>query len=207
MAKQPLYNTAGEEVGEVELAAALFEAEPNPAVVHQAALAHLAAARAGSASAKTRSEVRGGGRKPWRQKGTGRARHGTRRSPIWVGGGQIFPPKPRSYRPRLPRKMQRLAFASALSAAAAEGRIRFVDGIALDGVSTRALQAILQNLELGDRVLVVAAAVDERLSKSAGNLPGVALTTADALCTYDVLAHNAILMTRDALARLEETRT
>ena len=193
-------------MGEIELAAGLFEVEPNPAVVHHAVVAHLAGARAGTASAKTRGEVRGGGRKPWRQKGTGRARHGTRRSPIWVGGGQIFPPKPRSHRMRLPRKMQRLAFASALSEAAASGRIKFVDQIALESISTRAFQAILGNLELGDGTLLVTAAVEERVQKSARNLPGLTLTTADALSTYDVLAHETILMTRDALARLEETR-
>jgi len=207
MAKHPLYNTAGETVGEVEPAAALFEAEPNPGVVHQVTVAGLASARAGTASARTRGEVRGGGRKPWRQKGTGRARQGTRRSPLWAGGGQIFPPKPRSHGGRVPRKMRRLAFASALSAAIAEGRIRFVEEIALDAISTRAVAAMLRSLELEGRVLVVAAAPDERLSRSAANLPGVAITTADALSTYDVLARDAILITREALARLEETRT
>jgi len=206
MAKQPLYNTAGQTVGEVELAAALFEVEANPAVVHQAIKAHLAGARAGTAKAKTRGEIRGGGRKPWRQKGTGRARHGSRRSPVWVGGGQVFPPSPRSYAMRLPRKMRRLAFASALTAAAAEGRIRFVEALALEAVSTRALAAILGNLEMKGKVLVVAGQVDENLEKSARNLAGVTLITADALSTYDLVAYDALLMTRDAVARLEETR-
>jgi large subunit ribosomal protein L4 len=206
MAKQPLYNAAGQAVGEVDLPAALFEVEPNHSVVHQAVLAHLAGARSGTAKAKTRGEIRGGGHKPWRQKGTGRARHGSRRSPIWVHGGQIFPPRPRSYEMGMPRKMRRLAFVSGLSAAAAEGRIRFVDRIALEATSTRALQAILHNLELSGEVLLVAAAIDEHLGKSAGNLAELTLTTADALSTYDLVAYDSILMTRDALARLEETR-
>jgi large subunit ribosomal protein L4 len=204
--KAPLLDPAGKAAKQVSLDEAVFAAEVKPHLVHETVRAELNAQRAGTRGAKSRGLVSGGRSKPWRQKGTGRARHGSRRSPIWAGGGQVFPPRPRSYRMALPRKMKHLAFASALSAATAEGRVRFVDRIALEEVSTRALEAILHNLGLSGKLLLVAKAVDEHLGKSAANLAGLTLTTADALSTYDLVAYDAILITRDALARLEEAR-
>jgi len=204
-----MYNSAGQQVGEVELQAALFDAEANQGVVHRAVVAHLAGRRAGTASTKSRSEVRGGGRKPWRQKGTGRARHGSRRSPIWKGGAVAMGPKPRDYTQRLPKKVRRKALATALSDRVRNGRVTLVDRLQPEKPDTRGLRRTLESLRVdtGGRVLVVDAEPSRELELSARNLPGVEVIEADALNTYAVAASDWLVLTHSAVRRLEETRT
>jgi len=205
----PMYNSAGQQVGEIELSAALFDTEGNQGIVHQAVVAHLAGQRAGTASTKGRSEVRGGGRKPWRQKGTGRARHGSRRSPIWKGGAVAMGPKPRDYTQRLPRKARRKALAVVLSERVRAGLVTLVDSLQLERPSTREFDRMLANLQVdagAGRVLVVDAEPSRELELSARNLPGVELIRADALNTYMVAASERLVLTHAAVQRLQETR-
>ncbi|MEW5898807.1 MAG: 50S ribosomal protein L4 [Bacillota bacterium] len=198
-----LYNMNGEQVGEVELNKDVF-GPINRFVLHDAVVKHLAGRRRGTHDTKTRAEVRGGGRKPWRQKGTGRARHGSIRSPIWRGGGIVFGPHPRDYSYPLPKKVRRLALKSALSAKAAEGKILVLDELKLAAPRTKEMLAILDNLGITGPVLLVTAARDENTFKSARNLPGVKTVAVEGLNTYDILASDTLLLTRDALARVEE---
>jgi large subunit ribosomal protein L4 len=186
---------AGLELGEVELDTTVFGIEPNQAVLHQVVTAQLAAARSGTQSTKTRAEVRGGGAKPFRQKGTGRSRQGSTRSPQWVGGGVALGPKPRSYAQRTPKKMIRLALYSALSDRAASGRVVVIDAWSLEGPSTKAGIRALTELGLSGRVLVVIGEDDGYAERSFGNLPEVQTILAGELNAYDVLVNDWVVFT------------
>ena len=196
-------NMAGNQVGEVELNAAIFGIEPNMHVVHEVVKNHLANCRQGTQSALTRAEVSGGGRKPWRQKGTGHARQGSTRAPQWTHGGIVFAPKPRSYRTSLNKKTRRLALKSALSAKAAAGSVLVVDGLKLDEVKTKTMQGFLNALEAGKPV-VITADVDNNVVLSARNIPGVVTTTAKVLSVYDIVNAKQLVIDKAALAIIEE---
>ncbi len=189
----------GSTSGTVELPAELFEADVNVPVMHQVVVAGLAARRAGTHDTKTRGEVRGGGKKPWRQKGTGRARHGSIRSPIWVGGGVAHGPRPRDYGMRVNKKMKRLALRSALTDRARDDRIRIVDALSFDEPSTKEALEVLSSLKVEGLVLLVLAERDEVVEKSFRNLPQVKLVSPGSLGTYDVLYADWVLFTREAL--------
>ena len=191
--------SAGAAAGTVQLDDAIFGIEPNPAVLHQVVTAQLAAARAGTQSTKTRSEVRGGGKKPWRQKGTGRARQGSSRSPQWTGGGVALGPKPRSYRQKTPKKMVQLALRSALSDRAREGRVAVVESWAFDEPKTRLAREALGELGWEGKVLVVVGPHEEAVIKSFRNLPDVQLLLANELNAYDVLCNDWVVFTRATL--------
>jgi large subunit ribosomal protein L4 len=199
MASQTMKNPAGADAGSVELADEIFGVEPNGSVMHQVVTAQLAARRAGTQSTKTRGDVRGGGAKPWRQKGTGRARQGSIRSPQWRGGGVALGPKPRSYAQRTPKKMVRLALASALSDRAAEGRVLVVDDWAWSTPKTKDAIAALSALGVEGRVLVVLTRDDEVAWKSFRNLQEVHIITTGELNAYDVLASDWVIFTQASL--------
>jgi large subunit ribosomal protein L4 len=199
MATIDVHDVNGEVVEQRELPAELFDAAVNTAVMHQVVVAGLAAQRAGTHSTKTRAEVRGGGRKPWRQKGTGRARHGSIRSPIWSGGGVAHGPKPRSYAQKVNKKVKRAALRSALTDAAQGGRLALVQGLAFDGPRTRDATAVLGALGLEGKVLVVIAGPEETVEKSFRNLPHVKVDYPGNLSTYDLLSADRVLLTTDAL--------
>lgn len=199
-----LYNLEGERIGEVELNPSVFDQEVNHHLLHEAAVMYLANQRVGTASTKTRSEVRGGGRKPWRQKGTGRARHGTIRSPIWRGGGVTFGPKPRDYSYSMPTKARRQALRSALSARANEGRIKVLDQLDFEEPKTRLFAALLRALNSPEKTLVVLDRAAENTIKSARNIPGVTTLLAADLNPYEVLNHDEILITTAGIAQVEE---
>ena len=203
MPKANLYDMAGKQIGEVELSEAIFGVEPNQAVVHEAVKTHLANCRQGTQSALTRAEVSGGGKKPWRQKGTGHARQGSTRAPQWTHGGIVFAPKPRSYRASLNKKTRRLALKSALSAKAAAGSVLVVDGLKLDEVKTKAMQSFLNSLEVGKPV-VITPEVDRNVVLSARNIPGVVTTAAKALSVYDIVNAKQLVIDKAALAIIEE---
>jgi large subunit ribosomal protein L4 len=209
MPQTTLYDRTGATVGSVDLADALFAAPVNEAVLHQAVVAQLAGRRTGTADTKTRGEVRGGGKKPYRQKGTGRARQGHRTAPHFKGGGVVFGPHPRSYDQKLPKKMRRLALRSALSAKFTDEAIKVVTAFGMaDEPKTKAFVGVLEALGAGDgherRVLVVAPAKDEPLLRSAANLPSVTIILADSLNVVDLLNADAVLIEQPALARIEE---
>jgi large subunit ribosomal protein L4 len=204
MPQTTLYARTGEAIGTVELSEELFAAPVNAAVLHQVVTAQLAGRRLGTSDTKTRGEVRGGGRKPYRQKGTGRARQGSRRAPHFTGGGVVFGPHPRSYAQRLPRKMKRLALRGALSAKFSGDAIRVLDAFGLEAIRTKELLGVLENLKVAGRVLIVSPARDERLDLSARNLPRVAVLLADSLNVVDLLNADTIVIEQPALARLEE---
>jgi large subunit ribosomal protein L4 len=192
-------STDGAELGDVELEASIFGIEPNLAVLHQVVTAQLAAARAGTQSTKTRAEVRGGGAKPFRQKGTGRARQGSTRSPQWVGGGVALGPKPRSYAQHTPKKMIQLALRSALSDRASQGRVALVDAWPFEVPSTKAAIAALEALGLSGRVLVVLGDGDGYADRSFGNLPEVQTIVAGELNAYDILVNDWVVFTDETL--------
>jgi large subunit ribosomal protein L4 len=204
MPNAPLYDRTGKSVGSVELADALFAAPVNAAVLHQVVTAQLAGRRLGTHDTKTRGEVRGGGAKPYRQKGTGRARQGSRSAPHYKGGGAVFGPHPRSYEQRLPRKMKRLALRGALTAKLGDEAVKVIDTFGLEAVKTRDLVGVLGALEANGRVLVVAPGRDERLELSARNLPTVEVILADSLNVVDLLRADLVLIEQPALARMEE---
>ena len=197
-------NMAGNQVGEVELNSAIFGIEPNMHVVHEVVKNHLANCRQGTQSALTRAEVSGGGKKPWRQKGTGHARQGSTRAPQWTHGGIVFAPKPRSYRYVLNKKVRRLALKSVLSAKAAEGRIIVVDSIAMDAIKTKAFRGFLDAVQCDGKAVVVTPEVNETVVKSARNIPGVLTTTAKLLNVYDILNAKYLVIDQAALATIEE---
>jgi large subunit ribosomal protein L4 len=196
-------NVEGKKVGEAILSEDLFGIEPNRHAVHQVVRAQRAVGRAGTASTKTRSEVHGGGSKPWRQKGTGRARAGSIRSPIWKGGGTVFGPKPRDYSFHVPRKVRKLAFRSALSAAVREERITVVEDFSLEAPSTKAVSEIIDRLDLDGSVMVVVAADDLNVEKSFRNIAGVETFLPGELNTYDVLRFDNLLFLKGALDALQ----
>ena len=203
MAKANVYNMAGQQVGEIELSEAVFGIEPNQAVVHEVVKNHLANCRQGTQSALTRAEVSGGGKKPWRQKGTGHARQGSTRAPQWTHGGIVFAPKPRSYSYALNKKVKRLALKSALSAKAASGDIKVVDGLKLDEIKTKAMKGFLDTVG-AKKAVVVTPEVNETVIKSARNIPGVVTTTAKVLSVYDIVNANQLVIDKAALAIIEE---
>ncbi len=194
-----LFASDGTPKGDVKLDPAVFGVEPNIAVMHQVVNAQRAAARSGTASTKTRSEVRGGGRKPWRQKGLGRARHGSIRSPQWVGGGVVFGPHPRDYSQRTPKKMKRLALRSALSARASENSIKVVETIDWSEPKTKNATALLEAVGATRKALIVLGPTDRVAERSFRNLPHVVLTHTGQLSAYDVLWSDTVLFTTDTL--------
>lgn len=204
MPKVTVYDMSGNKVDEIELSEAIFGIEPHQHVLHDAVVMQQASQRRGTHAVKNRSEVRGGGRKPWRQKGTGRARHGSIRSPIWVGGGVTFGPTPRSYAYKLPKKVRRLAIKSALSSKVKDEELLVLDQLALDQPKTREMVRILKNLGADRKALVVGDSLDEVVYLSARNLPGVKVIRTDGLNVLDVLHHDKVIFTRDAVARVEE---
>jgi large subunit ribosomal protein L4 len=195
-----VFSSSGDPAGEMSLDTAIFGIEPNSAVMHQVVTAQLAAARSGSANTKTRAEVRGGGRKPWRQKGLGRARHGSIRSPQWRGGGVAFGPKPRDYSQRTPKKMRRLALLSALSVRAAEQQVVVIDGFDWDTPRTKSAVALIEAIDAPGKVLFVVGPSDGVVVKSVRNLPRARVITAGQLNTYDVLWAATIVFTKDTVA-------
>jgi large subunit ribosomal protein L4 len=204
MASVKLTQASGKASGNVDLDDSLFSVEPNGPVMHQVVTAQLAARRAGTQSTKTRAEVRGGGAKPWRQKGTGRSRQGSIRSPQWRGGGVALGPKPRSYRQRTPKKMIRLALASALSDRLADDKVKVLDDWGIDAPSTRAAKDVLRKLDLDGRVLVVLTRDDEAVWKSLRNLPEVHVLTTGELNAYDVLVSDWVVFTEASLPQPRE---
>ena len=197
-------NMAGAEVGTVELNDAIFGIEPNQAVVHEVVKNHLANCRQGTQSALTRGEVSGGGKKPWRQKGTGHARQGSTRAPQWTHGGIVFAPKPRSYSYVLNKKVKRLALKSVLSAKAAAGEIIVVDSIKMDAIKTKDFRAFLTAVKADGKSLVVTPAKDEIIVKSARNIPGVETSMANLINVYDILKAKYLVLDQNALAVIEE---
>jgi large subunit ribosomal protein L4 len=204
MPQIPLYDRTGKTVGNVELSDELFAAPVNAAVLHQVVTAQLAGRRTGTHDTKTRGEVRGGGRKPYRQKGTGRARQGSIRSPHYRGGGAVFGPHPRSYEQRLPRKMKRLALRGALTAKLGDEQVKVIDTFGLDAIRTKELAGVLRALDASGRVLVVAPGRDQTLELSARNLPTVEVILADSLNVVDLLKADLVLIEQPALARMQE---
>jgi large subunit ribosomal protein L4 len=199
-----LYTTTGAEAGTVELPESLFVARVGQAVIHQAVTAQLAARRAGTHDTKTRAEVRGGGHKPYRQKGTGRARQGSRRAPHYAGGGQVFGPHPRDYAQRLPRKMRRAALRGALTSKFSDGAVKVVKELSLEQIRTKDLRGVLDALAASGRVLVVAREHDQRIILSARNLPGVEIIRADSLNTVAVLNADTVLIAEPAIETMTE---
>ena len=197
-------NMAGNQVGEVELNAAIFGIEPNMHVVHEVVKNHLANCRQGTQSALTRAEVSGGGRKPWRQKGTGHARQGSTRAPQWTHGGIVFAPKPRSYSYVLNKKVKRLALKSVLSAKAAQEKIIVVDSIRMDAIKTKAFKGFLDAVKCDGKAVVITPEVNETVVKSARNIPGVVTTTARMLSVYDLVNAKYLVIDQAALATIEE---
>ena len=203
--KAPLFNADGEANGDIKLDADVFGIEPNMDVLHQVVTAQLAAARAGTAKTKTRSEVRGGGRKPWRQKGLGRARHGSIRSPIWVGGGIAHGPQPRSYAQRTPKKMKRLALRSALSARASESAIKVVEDIDWSAPKTKQAVGLLDSMAAHGKTLVVLNQLDGSAARSFRNLTDVRLVEPGQLTAYDVLWSDQVVFTSHTVGSVGRT--
>jgi len=197
-------NMSGAKVGEVTLSDAVFGVEPNEAVVHEAVKNHLANCRQGTQSALTRAEVSGGGRKPWRQKGTGHARQGSTRSPQWTHGGIVFAPKPRDYSYVMNKKIKRLALKSVLSAKAADGEIIVVDAIKMDAIKTADFRKFLDAVKADGKAMVVIPVKDDVVVKSARNIPGVSTTTATILSVYDILNAKKLVIDQTALTKIEE---
>ena len=203
MANVTVYNMEGNAVGEIELSDAVFGVEINEHLVHMAVVQQLANSRQGTQKAKTRGEVSGGGRKPWRQKGTGRARAGYTGSPVWTHGGVAFAPKPRSYRFTMNRKEKRLALKSALSVKAAEEKIFVVDGLKFEEAKTKACAAFLKKLGV-DNAMIITENVDENVILSARNIPEVETTIATVLSPYEIMKARALVVDKAALAKIEE---
>lgn len=204
MPKATVYNMAGQSVGEVELSEAIFGVEPNEAVLHEVVKNHLANLRQGTQSALTRGEVSGGGKKPYRQKGTGRARQGSTRAVQWTHGGIAFAPKPRTYRYTVNKKVRRLALKSALSAKAAAGNIIVVDDLNMDAIKTKEFKNFLTAVGVDRKALIVTPEVRETIVKSARNIPGIQTTTAKILSVYDILNAQRFVVDKNALAVIEE---
>ena len=204
MPKANVYNMAGQQVGEVELSEGVFGVEPNEPAVHAVVVNHLANCRQGTQSALTRAEVSGGGKKPWRQKGTGHARQGSTRAPQWTHGGIVFAPKPRSYSYVLNKKVKRLAMKSAMSAKAAAGEIIVIDSIKMDSIKTKDFRAFLTAVKADGKSLVVIPAKDDVIVKSARNIPGVQTSMANLINVYDILKAKYLVLDQNALAVIEE---
>ena len=203
MPKAPVYNMAGEKVGEIELSESVFGIEPNVSVLHDSVKNHLANCRQGTQSALTKGEVDVTTRKPWRQKGTGRARAGHAGSPVWTHGGVAFAPKPRDYSYTLNKKVKRLAIKSALSSKAAEGEIVVIDTLAMPEIKTKAFRTFLDQIDVTGKALVITKEVDESVIKSARNIPGVETTFANVINPYDVLNAGKLVVDKAALETIE----
>ncbi len=199
-----VYDMTGKETGKMELSDAIFGIEPNKAVMHSAVVNYLANQRQGTQSTLTRSEVSGGGRKPWRQKGTGHARQGSIRAPQWTHGGIALGPKPRSYNYVLPKKMRRLAIKSAFSSKVLAGEMKVLDSLSLEEIKTKKMVAVLKALEADKKVLLVLPEKDETVIRSARNIPGVKTAMVNTLNVYDVLNADAFIVVKDAVAQIEE---
>ncbi|WP_068620418.1 50S ribosomal protein L4 [Paenibacillus tuaregi] len=204
MPKVALFNVSGSQVGEVELNDAIFGIEPNVHVLHDAVVMQRASLRQGTHKVKGRSEVRGGGRKPWKQKGTGRARQGSIRAPQWVGGGIVFGPTPRSYAFKLPKKVRRLAIKSALSSKVVDNDIIVLDQLSFGAPKTKEFAAILNNLKVERKALVVGSSYDDNVALSARNIPGVKFVAADGINVLDVLTYDKLIITKEAVQKVEE---
>ncbi|GLI84479.1 50S ribosomal protein L4 [Rossellomorea marisflavi] len=204
MPKVALFNQSGSKVGDIELNESVFGIEPNKQVLFEAVLMQRASLRQGNHKVKNRSEVRGGGRKPWRQKGTGRARQGSIRSPQWRGGGAVFGPVPRSYSYKLPKKVRRLAIKSALSTKVVEENILVLEALSFDAPKTKEFANVLKGLSINAKTLVVTDGLDENVALSARNIPGVTVVTASGISVLDVLGHDKLVMTKSAVEKVEE---
>ncbi|MEC0243934.1 50S ribosomal protein L4 [Paenibacillus dokdonensis] len=204
MPKVSVFNVSGSQVEELELSDAVFGITPNVHVLNQAVLLQRASLRRGTHKVKGRSEVRGGGRKPWKQKGTGRARQGSIRSPQWKGGGTVFGPTPRSYSFKLPKKVRRLAIKSALSSKVIDNNIIVLDALALTTPKTKEFASILNNLKVERKALIVAPSYDDNVALSARNIPGVKFVAADGINVLDVLMYDKLIITKEAVQKVEE---
>lgn len=204
MPKVALYNVSGQQIGDIELNDAVFGVEVNQHVLYEAVKNQLANKRQGTQSAKTRAEVRGGGKKPWRQKGTGRARQGSIRAPQWIGGGVVFAPKPRDYSYSIPKKVKRLAMKSALSSKVESKEIIVLDELNLTQPKTKDMVNILKNINSNKKALIVMAEKNENIIKSARNIPGVQTSLTNTLNVYDILKYDSFIITRDAVKIVEE---
>ncbi|PWK05675.1 50S ribosomal protein L4 [Tumebacillus permanentifrigoris] len=204
MPKVAVYNITGAQVGEIELSETVFGITPNAHVLHEAVVMQQASLRRGTHDTKGRSEVRGGGRKPWRQKGTGRARQGSIRAPQWVGGGTVFGPTPRSYSYKLPKKVRRLALKSALATKVNANEIIVLDVLSIDAPKTKDMVKILSNLKVAKKALIVSLEADQNLALSARNIPGVKVVDATGINVLDLIHHDALVITKDAVAKVEE---
>ena len=199
-----IYDIANKKVGDLELNESIFGVEVNEALLHQAVVMQLASQRLGTHATKTRGMVRGGGRKPWKQKGTGRARRGSTRSPIWVGGGTVFGPAPRSYAFRMPRKQRRLAIMCALSDKVQSGDFVVLDSIDFAAPKTKEMVKMLNDFSVDSKALIITAGEAENVEKSSRNIPGVKAINTNGLNVYDILNHNKLFITKDAITRIEE---
>ncbi|RJE83055.1 50S ribosomal protein L4 [Paenibacillus sp. 1011MAR3C5] len=204
MPKVTVFNVSGSQVGELELADSVFGIEPNTHVMHSAVVLQQAAERQGTHKTKGRSEVRGGGRKPWKQKGTGRARQGSIRSPQWVGGGTVFGPTPRTYGFKLPKKVRRLAIKSALSSKVIAESIIVLDQLTFAAPKTKEFAGILSNLKVDRKALVVTANYEDNVALSARNIPGVKFVAADGINVRDVLVYDKLIITKEAVEKVQE---
>jgi large subunit ribosomal protein L4 len=203
MLKLDVLNKEGQKVGDIELNESIFGVEINANAMHQVVVAQLANKRQGTQSAKTRAEVRGGGIKPWRQKGTGRARQGSIRSPQWIKGGIVFAPKPRDHRISVPKSMRRVAFKSALSCKVAENEMMVIDCLDFDSPSTKAMLEVLKAFD-AKKTLIVVDESNENVYKSARNIPGVRVSPVNNLNVYDILKYEKFIVTKDAVSKIEE---
>ena len=203
MAKVSVYNNEGNVIGEIELNDAVFGVEVNENLMHKAVVAHLAAARQGTQSAKTRGQVSGGGKKPWRQKGTGHARQGSIRAPQWTGGGVVFAPQPRDYEIKVNKKEKRAALKSALSSKVADSKIVVLDAFGLDEIKTKKFVNVMNNLGVC-KALVVLGDKDENVVKSANNIPTVKTAFVNTINVYDILKYDSLVLTQDAVAAITE---
>lgn len=204
MPKVDVYNIKGQKVGDISLNDDIFAVEVNTVAMHSAVVNTLANARQGTQSTKTKHEVRGGGKKPWRQKGTGRARQGSIRSAQWVGGGIVLGPKPRSYSYTMPKKVKRLALKSALTSKVIENNIIVLDDLKLEAIKTKEMVNVLNNLKIDSTALIVLPGVDEKVVLSARNIETVKTATFNSISTYDILKYNKFIVTKDAVAKIEE---
>ncbi|MEG0918646.1 MAG: 50S ribosomal protein L4 [Anaerovoracaceae bacterium] len=204
MAKVTVLNMLGAEAGSLDLSDAIFGIEPNQNAVHAVVKNYLANQRQGTQSAKTRGDVRGGGRKPFRQKGTGRHRQGSTTDPSQVGGGVAFAPKPRSYRYSLPKKLKRLAMLSALSSKVAENEIIILDELKFDAPKTKEMVKVLENVKAGKKALIITADKDENVIKSAANIPGVRTALVTTMNVYEIINHGSFIVTKEAIKKIEE---
>ncbi len=204
MPKVDLYDMSGKVVGDINLSDNVFGIDVNKEVVHQVVVNQLANKRQGTQSTKTKSEVRGGGIKPWKQKGTGRARQGSIRSAQWIKGGIVLGPKPRSYRYTLPKKVRRLALKSVLSSKVSENEIIVLDSLNFDKIKTKQMAEVLKNLKIDGTAVVLIADKNENVERSANNIPGIKTLLANTVNVYDIVKHSKLIITKDAVSKVEE---